>query len=247
MGPEPAKVARLQNTTRSYASAVSNPTTKSKPVTSTHANIGSFIESFSNFKEEDLRLQIENVKKEREIEMRRHKAKMAELEKKEKEALRTLRNHSKLQSILAQLKDVQEDMETDGEEDEVPTEVPSAIEEVPTEVPSAIAGKLSVGDLGQPPGKAVMQKVHLGGTTLAHPGSANNDHLRDLVHDHSSGQVKVHSGGTLGTHSGGDPTAGQGDTLDDISQKLGSPKVGVHSHKGKTYITMSHTAYYILI
>ncbi|KAF6027928.1 hypothetical protein EB796_013746 [Bugula neritina] len=130
-GPEPAKVARLQNTTRSYASAVSNLTTKSKPVTSTHANIGSFIESFSNFKEEDLRLQIEIVKKEREIEMRRHEAKMAELAKKEKEALRTLRNHSKLQSILAQLKDVQEDMETDGEE-EVPTEVPSAIEEVPT-------------------------------------------------------------------------------------------------------------------
>ncbi|KAF6039584.1 hypothetical protein EB796_002110 [Bugula neritina] len=58
-GPEPAKVARLQNTTRSYASAVSNLTTKGKPVISKHANIGSFIESFSNFKEEDLRLQID--------------------------------------------------------------------------------------------------------------------------------------------------------------------------------------------
>jgi len=63
--PEPAKVARLENTTRSYASAVSNLTTKSKPATSTHANIGYFIESFSNFKEEDFRLQIEIVKKER--------------------------------------------------------------------------------------------------------------------------------------------------------------------------------------
>ncbi|KAF6027927.1 hypothetical protein EB796_013745 [Bugula neritina] len=74
-----------------------------------------------------------------------------------------------------------------------------------------------------------MQKVHLGGTMLAHPGGANNDHLSDLVHDHSSGQVKVHSGGTLGNHSGGDPTAGQGDTVDDVIQKLGSPEVGVHS------------------
>jgi len=110
------------------------------------------------------------------MEMRRHEAKMAELAKKEKEALRTLRNHSELQSILAQLKDVQEDMETDGEK-----------EEVPTEVPSAIAEKLPVGDLGRTPGKAAMQEVHLGGMPLTHPGGANNDDLSDQVHGHSSG------------------------------------------------------------
>ncbi|KAF6018084.1 hypothetical protein EB796_023603 [Bugula neritina] len=45
--------------------------------------------------------------------MRRHEAKKAELAKKEKDALHTLRNHSKLQSILAQLKDVQENMVDD--------------------------------------------------------------------------------------------------------------------------------------
>jgi len=163
------------------------------------------------------------------MEMRRHEAKMAELAKKEKEALRTLQNHSKLQSILAQLKNVQEDMETDGEEEEVPTEVPSAIEEVPTKVRSVIAEKLPVGDLGQTPGKAAMQEVHLGSPPLAHPGGANNDHLSDQIHDHSSGQVKVHSGGILWTHSGGDPTAGQGDTVDEVSLKPGSPEVGVHS------------------
>jgi len=123
---------------------------------------------------------------------------MAELTKKEKEALHILRDHSKLQSILAQLKDVQEDMETDGSED------------VPKEVPSAIAEKLPVGDLGQTPGKAVMQEVHLGSTPLAQPGGANNDHLSDQIPDHSSVQVKVHSGGTLGTHSCGDSIGGRG-------------------------------------
>jgi len=65
-----------------------------------------------------------------------------------------------------------------------------------------------------------MQEVHLGGTPLAHPGGANNDHLSDQVHDHSSGQVKVHFGGFLGTHSGGDPTARQGDSVDDVSDNL---------------------------
>ncbi|KAF6023877.1 hypothetical protein EB796_017808 [Bugula neritina] len=137
---------------------------------------------------------------------------MAELTKKEKEALHILRDHSKLQSILAQLKDVQEDMETDGSE------------EVPKEVPSVIAEKLPVGDLGQTPGKAVMQEVHL----VAHryqPGGANNDHLSDQIPDHSSVQVKVHSGGTLGTHSCGDSIGVQGDTVDDVSLKLGSPEL----------------------
>jgi len=121
------------------------------------------------------------------------------LVKKEKEALHTLKKYSRLQSILTQLKDVQEGMQTDGSEEE----------EVPTEVPSAIAEKLPVGDLDQSPGKVVMQEVHLVGTLLAHLGNANNDHLSDQVHDHSSGQVKVYSSGTLGTQSGGDPIAGR--------------------------------------
>jgi len=62
-----------------------------------------------------------------------------------------------------------------------------------------------VGDLGQRPGKADAQEVHLGGTVLAHSGGAKDDHFGDQVHDHSGGQAKVHFGGNFGNHFGGKP------------------------------------------
>ena len=108
----PASVAGVG---MSYSRALSR-----KSGETTGQSIGCFLDKFKGYGKQDFEAQLARLEKEAQDERARHERRMAELETRRREVLRNKRNADKLSSLLAQLKEVQDDMMGSSDEEFTP-------------------------------------------------------------------------------------------------------------------------------